>query len=458
MVEVPTLQIPIAQILVPLVGLSVIGWTLIGLLRRADATLRLATALVGTLWMMAGIVAVDALAAHLDWWHYLGDGPRLGRSPIQILVPWAVAWGALPLAVADVPRPAALVAVAGLIDVVAVPRLGSIVELGPAWWLGEALLLGLVAWPGAALVHLMRTRRRLAVRTAALAGLFSTLTVGLVPMISTELTGVRPRWPGGPEAAIWAQMIGLAALPGLAAVIELYRAGGTPYPWDPPRTVTWSGPYAYVANPMQLSMTVILALTGAALRHWPTLLAAATGAAFAAGLAAWHEKAQLDRRWGDRWRHYATDHRSWLPTWRPVRDPAGDAVLELDLGCPTCRSIGRWIDRRRPTGLTIADAADSTEVRWRATYRDGVGTRSGVAAVGAAIGHLHLGWAVVGWFLGLPLVSALAQLISDAIIAAPHPVGGGRVADRSGRPDGPSRPERPTRTGADRGGDRCRRP
>jgi len=421
-------QLDATQILVPIVGLSSIGWTVIGLVRRPDATLRLATGLVGALWMLAGIAVVDVVAADLEWWHYLGDGPRLGRSPIEILVPWAIVWGALPLAVADVPRPSVVIAIAGVVDVVAVPRLGTVVELGPRWWVGELVLLGLVAWPGAALVHLMRTRRHLAVRTVALAGLFSALTIGLVPIVGVELTGVDPRWPGGREAAIWVQLIGLAAVPGLAAVIELYRAGGTPYPWDPPTTVTWSGPYAYVANPMQLSMTVILALIAGALRHWPTLLAAVTGAAFAAGLATGHEQVQLDRRWGDRWRRYRSSHRAWLPTWRPVPDPGRDAVLEIDGGCATCRSIGAWITDRRPLGLTIVDAAASPEVRLRATYRDGVGQRSGVAAIGAAIGHLHLGWAIVGWLLGLPVVSTLAQWISDAIIVAPHPVGGASTA------------------------------
>jgi len=256
---------------------------------------------------------------------------------------------------------------------------------------------------------------------------------------------------GQPSIGLESQCLieGRFHVPGLAAVVELYRAGGTPYPWDPPATVTWSGPYAYLANPMQLSMTVILALIAAALRHWPTLLAAATGAAFAAGLATGHERVQLDRRWGDRWRRYRRGHRSWRPTWRPAPEPDRDAGLAIDGGCPTCRSIGAWIISRRPVGLTIVDAAVSPEVQLRATYRDGVGQRSGVAALGAAIGHLHLGWAFVGWFLGLPLVSTLAQWISDAVIVAPHPVGGASTEALS---------PRTTRTGAGPGAGRPRHP
>jgi hypothetical protein len=48
--------------------------------------------------------------------------------------------------------------------------------------------------------------------------------------------------------------------------------------------------------------------------------AAGMAAAFSAGVAAWQEEAELDRRFGAAWRHYRRHVRRWLPSWR--RPPA----------------------------------------------------------------------------------------------------------------------------------------
>jgi hypothetical protein len=43
----------------------------------------------------------------------------------------------------------------------------------------------------------------------------------------------------------------------------------------------------------------------------------------------------------------------------------------------------------------------------------------GVVAVSAALQHGYLGWAVMGWLLGLPLVRHWAQLVVDAVVGVP---------------------------------------
>jgi len=52
----------------------------------------------------------------------------------------------------------------------------------------------------------------------------------------------------------------------------------------------------------------------------------------------------------------------------------------------------------------------------RITYEPADGTRSsaGIEAVARALEHLHLGWALVGFLLRLPLVCQLTQLLTDA--------------------------------------------
>src|SRR5262249_17804827 len=56
------------------------------------------------------------------------------------------------------------------------------------------------------------------------------------------------------------------------------------------------------------------------------------------------------------------------------------------------------------------------------TYEPADGSRSasGVAAIARGLEHIHLGWALVGFFLRLPVVCQLCQLLADASGAEPR--------------------------------------
>jgi hypothetical protein len=58
----------------------------------------------------------------------------------------------------------------------------------------------------------------------------------------------------------------------------------------------------------------------------------------------------------------------------------------------------------------------------RITYDpgDGSGDEVGVAAIARALEHIHLGWACLGWFLRLPLVTPSLQLLADASGGGPR--------------------------------------
>ncbi|GAB3171618.1 hypothetical protein GCM10027059_40130 [Myceligenerans halotolerans] len=57
----------------------------------------------------------------------------------------------------------------------------------------------------------------------------------------------------------------------------------------------------------------------------------------------------------------------------------------------------------------------------------------GVEAVARALGYVHLGWAMVGWALALPVVRHFAQLCADAFGAGPRPA---RAYDDAATPTG----------------------
>ncbi len=62
----------------------------------------------------------------------------------------------------------------------------------------------------------------------------------------------------------------------------------------------------------------------------------------------------------------------------------------------------------------------SGETLTRITYISITGERrQGVDAIAAAIQHIHLGWAWIGWLIQLPVLSHVIQLALDASGAAP---------------------------------------
>jgi hypothetical protein len=218
------------------------------------------------------------------------------------------------------------------------------------------------------------------------------------------------------------QWVAVAALPGVAAVHEFAtRGGGTPLPYDPPSRLVRSGPYAYVANPMQLSAALVLLAWGAATgRPW-VMAAGAMSVAYSAGLAAFDEADDLESRFGDPWREYRRDVRAWLPRWRPWHPSlagAGEpARLYVAAECGRCSELGRAVERLRPVALEVVAAErhpsrDLTRITYAAG--DGGAEEEGVAALARALHHVNLACALLGMAMRLPVIRPALQVIVDA--------------------------------------------
>ncbi|AGL17408.1 methyltransferase [Actinoplanes sp. N902-109] len=368
-------------------------------------------------WAMTGIAALHEPATRCTWYSFAPvDGAYRGM-PVDLWLGWALLWGPLPVLLR---RRVPLIVPLGLLlwtDAIAMPALHSLVRLGPHWLIGELLGLTVVALPAQLLGRWTADRRRLRERALLQVVLFAGLSLWLLPSIAftlgdggwDRLTALRPS-----TLFLLAQAALLLATPAVAAVREfVVRGGGTPFPWDPPVRLVTSGPYAYVANPMQVS-AILLVLLLAAVTTSRTLAAGALLAvAFAAAVAAPHETTDLSLRYGASWRTYRRHVRDWIP--RPHPLPTGDE-LWLDEDCGPCSVLSRFFRRR---GLPVRAAADSPVLLWRARYRED----DGVRAVARALEQAGLGWAYAGWVLQLPLLDRLAQIVVDALIAPPHPAG-----------------------------------
>ncbi|MFW0795392.1 methyltransferase [Gordonia sp. CPCC 205515] len=405
-------------VMVPVIVAALLWWAVPDVRRRGAAVLAL-------LWNLIGLTTVNAVAVAAGWWSFGTSGATLFGLPVDVVLGWAVLWSLVPvLAARWVPT---LYAVIGLVvlDLFVMPMLAPAVRLAPQWWIGEVLAVGACLIPGMLLAWMTTDRRWLRVRVAMQVVLFAALLLVAIPAVAIELAGrsFAQVWSGvgGAVDVVVVQLIGLVALVALVAVMEFARHGGTPYPWDPPSRLVTSGPYAYVANPMQLCGTVILLLLAWML--WlPALAGAAVvAAAFSSGLAAYVENDSLGTRFGDSWAAYRKQVRAWWPRWRPIESEVPRRVY-LARGCDPCSDLAAWIVERRPIGLEVLDAEDYGKPLRRMRYESSVIRYDGVRAFGMAVTHLNLVWAVVGWIVALPGIGHALQVLVDAAGGGPWEV------------------------------------
>ena len=380
-----------------------------------------AGALLACCWNVPVVLALHLAATRAGWWWFDADGGLFMGMPVDLYVAWLCLWGAIPSLAFPSAALWRVILIALAFDLLAMPAAGPVIHLGPSWLAGEAvgLIAGLLP---AQLLARWTTKdehleRRAVLQVVAFSGL-----VGFV-LPAAVIDGSRSGWINPMTLPSWqisliVQALAIPAVIGLTAVQEFVtRGGGTPVPFDPPRRLVTTGVYAYVGNPMQLSAVVLLAMLGVVL--WNPWIAAAGVMAhvYSAGLAGWDEDEDLRRRFGDSWTEYTHSVRRWVPRLRPWhRHDQPPARLYVSGDCDVCRGVALWFEHRHARHLAIlpAETHPSRDLR-RVTYEaDGSSSVAGIEAIARALEHVHLGWAMLGWLLRLPVMCQLAQLLADA--------------------------------------------
>jgi protein-S-isoprenylcysteine O-methyltransferase Ste14 len=400
-------------LLLPLLGATA-GWLWAQPSRRQAGAVYLAT-----LWTLPALTAVHLLAQRFGWWSFSFEGGGLFGMPVDLWIGWALLWGTLPALLLSRISLTAVVALSLVVDLIAMPLCAPVLQLGARWLIGETIAIAVALIPAQLLARWTSRDERLRARVVLQFLLFVALVLIGVPALVLTLTSSRivleaPYLVG--QAAV------LAAMAGITAVHEFAeRGGGTPFPYDAPKRLVRSGIYAYVRNPMQLATSVLFALIAVATGNVWLALACVVSVAYAAGLAAWDEGADLRERFGAEAVQYADAVRNWLPTWRPSID--ADSTIYFAAGCDPCSDIAVWLQNRSPHRLKFVAAEehptmDLDRVRYEAP--DGYGA-DGIVAIARALEHIHLGWATLGFAMRLPLARSILQVIVDAS-------GGGRRA------------------------------
>jgi protein-S-isoprenylcysteine O-methyltransferase Ste14 len=380
-----------------------------------------AACLLSVLWTAPALLLVQKLNGILGWWQFERTDICFSGMPLELYLGWTVLWGLLPqIALRRFPCWVSAILMT-LLDLGLMPLCAPVVRLGNRWLAGEAVCILLVLIPALCIARFTFKNTHLWLRAWMQIAISGGVFLFLLPEIAFA---VRPGAGWAPllnmaswERQIALQLIALIALPGVGAVIEFAeRGGGTPIPFDPPVRLVTSGIYRYCANPMQVSCTLVLLAWALLLRNGWLLLAPAVSVIYSAGIAKWDEDEDMERRFGGPWKRYRASVRNWTPRWRPyhVGEPAR---LYMAASCGPCSELWGWLQSRRPSGLEIvaAELLPHGSIR-RMRYQPGDGSPSveGVRALGRALEHLHLGWAIAGIALRLPGVWQFVQLIMDA--------------------------------------------
>src|SRR3954470_12679308 len=287
--------------------LPIFAVLLLCLWRRPDPNLR-AGILLACVWNASYVLALNLIALHFGWWSFVATGALFAGMPVDLWIGWMVFWGAVPLLAFPKNNLAVVVIIFAGLDFLFMPHLAPVLRLGNHWLLGEALGLALCLVPSLLLARWTAAKKNLNGRALLQFFAFSAMSMGLLPAMVLDASGGAwaPLWMRSPlSLSVWAQALALPSIFGLSAVQEFAkRGGGTPLPYDPPERLVTSGVYAYIANPMQASSTLLLAGLGCMLHSVWVVALAAIAAIYSLGIAAWDETTDLAPRFGDKWREY----------------------------------------------------------------------------------------------------------------------------------------------------------
>src|SRR5439155_8320870 len=104
--------------------------------------------LLASLWNLPIVLALNLLAVHLRWWRFDAHGGLFLGMPVELYLAWAWLWGAIPALAFPAAPLLVVMAFALAVDVALMPAAAPVIQLGPSWWLGEAIGVAAGVLPG----------------------------------------------------------------------------------------------------------------------------------------------------------------------------------------------------------------------------------------------------------------------------------------------------------------------
>ena len=93
--------------------------------------------LLACVWNLSGLLLLNIIAIRAGWWSFHAKGGLFLGIPVDFYLGWIVLWGMVPELTMPRWRLLALAGVAFGFDLIFMPLLKPVLQLGPQWLIGE---------------------------------------------------------------------------------------------------------------------------------------------------------------------------------------------------------------------------------------------------------------------------------------------------------------------------------
>ena len=411
--------------------LSIVLYYYLRMHTDVDVKRPLTAGMMASVWVAATLPWINDLCVAAGYWNFKVDHTYILKTlPLSLYLGWVVFWGMLPALILPYIgyRAWLIVLVFLLVDLFSMGLFEPVMTLTPwSWFIGEIWVVLISLSPAVYLSKWVILQKRVAWRASLVSIAFILLLLWVIPSsIAKFRIEFITLWSSYSLVAqcFWSLILVLVSLPGANGVMEFVRVGkGTPIPYDPPKNLVITGAYAYVRNPMQLSMILVLLVWAYIFSSWFVAGLAVIALVYSIGIARWSEIEDLTKRYGEEWLEYQNEVKAWKMRLTPLCLSKEPARIYVDADCVVCVPIGNWLSQQRLTTLAIypadqwgdSGAENVNHPLKRITYYDPNQKEvlSGVPAMARAFGHIHIAWAFLGWFIMFPGLCWLIQCAID---------------------------------------------
>jgi len=403
-----------------LLMLAFIGLALLMLRKEHDRKLNWAI-FFSVLYSSVAIGLSSIVCTQWGLWTFEESTP-IGM-PYDIYFLWVIVWGVLPVLLVANRYFVSFILLLIWLDILFMPFLDSqqLLALSSQWLWGELFLVCVVLLPAMAWAYSYYHNRFLLLRAA-----MQVITMILIFIFGLPLLvyhyGFLDQIDHSFDPLIF-QLILILGLPALVAVLDLVIIGlGTPFPYDQTARLVRSGPYAYIRNPIQWSFALIF-IPLAWHHHAPILLIGLImSIAYSLGVADQQEDQDMQQRFGSEWATYKSAVPKWHFQWRPSGISQG--TLYFDGDCHHCSRISQWFTSANLVNLNFKYAAQFPNKKLdKVCYVDQYQNQFfGTEAIAKGLDHSNLVLAGLGWFMRLPGVVHILDVIVYSMIYERHKV------------------------------------
>lgn len=398
-----------------LIAVTFIFLGYIFLFKKQDSKLNWAI-FYSSLYISVTLPIINYLCIKFGLWNFTEEGINSIQLPFNIYFLWVVVWGVLPIFFLKSKYILFIAVLMFWLDILIMPELEKIgiLTLNKNWILGELILIGFVFIPSYYWAFCSYNNKNNGIRALFqiivmscffLIGLpFILESYGLIDTIQIH------------SAPFTFQLFIIIVFPSLVAVFDLVKKGkGTPFPYDSTKNLIKTGIYAYCRNPIQWSFTLMFIPLSIYYSSFYFLIGSLVSIAYAFGVSDYQEYADMKQRFGDDWSEYKKNVPKWRFLWKPKAIPKGEVFF--DANCNQCSQISKWFSKSKAINLDIKSSSKFHNNKiLQVTYIDHNGMKfKSVNAIACSLEHINLAYATLGWFMRLPIINHILQLIIDTM-------------------------------------------